>query len=60
MIPRVSIRIGLIIFENILISSFLNSSCAVTIIDASTFDIISTDFTVFSQSAINLISGEKE
>ena len=41
-IPLVSIRIGFFILVNFSISILLNVSCAVTIIDASTFDIISS------------------
>ena len=52
-IPRVSIKIGLIIFENISISSFLNSSCAVTMIDALTFGISNTNSVVVDGSASN-------
>ena len=38
----------------------LDKSNIVSYLKLSTFDVVSTDFTVFSQSAINLISGDKE
>jgi len=48
--------------DDALMKSFrnLDNSNIVSYLKLSTFDVVSTDFTVFSQSAINLISGDKE
>jgi len=48
--------------DDALMKSFrnLDKSNIVSYLKLSTFDVVSTDFTVFSQSAINLISGDKE
>jgi len=48
--------------DDVLMKSFrnLDKSNIVSYLKLSTFDVVSTDFTVFSQSAINLISGDKE
>ncbi len=48
--------------DDAILKSFRNleKSNTVSYLKLSTFDIISTDFTIFSQSAINLISGNKE
>ena len=48
--------------DDTILKSFRNleKSNMVSYLKLSTFDVISTDFTVFSQSAINLISGNKE
>jgi len=48
--------------DDVIMKSFrnLDKSNIVSYLKLSTFDVISTDFIVFSQSAINLISGDKE
>ncbi len=48
--------------DDVLLKSFrnLDKSNIVSYLKLATFDVISTDFTIFSQSAINLISGDKE
>ena len=48
--------------DDILLKSFrnLDNSNIVSYLKLSTFDVVSTDFTIFSQSAINLISGDKK
>ena len=48
--------------DDTILKSFRNleKSNMVSYLKLSTFDVISTDFTIFSQSAINLISGNKE
>jgi len=48
--------------DDAILKSFRNleKSNMVSYLKLSTFDVISTDFTIFSQSAINLISGNKE
>ena len=48
--------------DDVLMKSFrnLDKSNIISYLKLSTFDVVSTDFIVFSQSAINLISGDKE
>ena len=48
--------------DDTILKSFRNleKSNTVSYLKLSTFDVISTDFTIFSRSAINLISGNKE
>ena len=48
--------------DDVILKSFrnLDKSNTVSYLKLSTYDVVSTDFTIFSQSAINLISGNKE
>ena len=48
--------------DDVLLKSFrnLDKSNIVSYLKLSTFDVVSTDFTIFSQSAINLLSGDRE
>ena len=48
--------------DDVLLKSFRNleKSNIVSYLKLSTYDVISTDFIIFSQSAINLISEDKE